>query len=89
MTSPTISLLPPSLPCSLPSSIPPGTTESDLEIKEMRVKMDKVKVSISTATKGMRESLEKAETNIANLIKEVSMLAISSPKEQKQILGEF
>ena len=55
----------------------------------MKVKMDKVKVSISTATKGLRESLDKAETDIANLIKEVSMLAISSPKEQKQILGEF
>ena len=51
--------------------------------------MDEVKVTITTAIKGMRESLDKAETNIANLIKEVSMLAISSPLEQKQILGEF
>ena len=59
-------------------------TESNLEIKEMKVKIDEVKVS-----KGMRESLDKAETDIANLIKEVSMLAISSPLEQKQILGEF
>ena len=54
----------------------------------MKMKMDEVKVSVSTATKGMRESLDKAETNIADLIKEVSMLAISSPQEQKQILGE-
>ena len=61
-------------------------TESDQEIKKM--KMDEVKISVSTATKGMRESLDKAETNIADLIKEVSMLAISSPQEQKQILGE-
>ena len=59
-------------------------TESNLEIKEMKVKIDEVKVS-----KGMRESLDNAKSNIANLIKEVSMLAISSPKEQKQILGEF
>ena len=51
--------------------------------------MDEVKVTITSAIKGMRESLDKAETNIANLIKEVSMLAISSPLEQKQILGEF
>ena len=51
--------------------------------------MDEVKVTITTAIKGMRKSLDKAETNIANLIKEVSMLAISSPLEQKQILGEF
>ena len=36
----------------------------------MKVKTADVKVSISTATKGMRESLDKAETNIANLIKE-------------------
>ena len=63
-------------------------TESDQEIKKMKMKMDEVKVSVSTATKGMRESLDKAETNIADLIKEVSMLAISSPQEQKQILGE-
>ena len=59
-------------------------TESNLEIKEMKVKIDEVKVS-----KGMRESLDNAKSNIANLIKEVSMLAISSPLEQKQILGEF
>ena len=63
-------------------------TESELEIKEMKEKMDEVKVTITTATKGMRESLDKAETNIANLIKEVSMLATASPQEQKQILDK-
>ena len=50
-------------------------TESNLEIKEMKVKIDEVKVS-----KGMRESLDNAKSNIANLIKEASMLAISSPQ---------
>ena len=44
--------------------------------------MDEVKVTITTAIKGMRESLDKAETNIANLIKEVSMLATASPYER-------
>ena len=54
----------------------------------MKEKMDEVKGTITTATKGMRESLDKAETNIANLIKEVSMLATASPQEQKQILDK-
>ena len=63
-------------------------TESELEIIEMKEKMDEVKVTITMATKGMRESLDKAETNIANLIKEVSMLATASPQEQKQILDK-
>ena len=57
-------------------------TESELEIIEMKEKMDEVKVTITMATKGMRESLDKAETNIANLIKEVSMLATASPQER-------
>ena len=37
-------------------------TESNLEIKEMKVKIDEVKVS-----KGMRESLDNAKSNIVQV----------------------